>query len=112
MRAGSGASVRRRTAQWPECRPVVAVSPVRSSQGSPYRNYYINNGPWQVTAVLRVRPRIGRTAALARATGVAVFPHDIALPVRALAEQTDTITHWTEFEAAATSPHSNNPSSS
>lgn len=31
-------------------------------------------------------------------TGVAVFPHDIALPVRALAEQTDTVTHWTEFD--------------
>jgi pimeloyl-ACP methyl ester carboxylesterase len=31
-------------------------------------------------------------------TGVAVFPHDIALPVRSLAEQTDTVTHWTEFD--------------
>ncbi|WP_034489067.1 epoxide hydrolase family protein [Actinomadura oligospora] len=31
-------------------------------------------------------------------TGVAVFPHDVALPVRKLAEQTDTIVHWTEFD--------------
>ncbi|GAA0913954.1 hypothetical protein Vau01_002090 [Virgisporangium aurantiacum] len=31
-------------------------------------------------------------------TGVAVFPKDIALPVRSLAEQTDTVTHWTEFD--------------
>ncbi|MFG3440683.1 epoxide hydrolase family protein [Nonomuraea sp. NPDC047897] len=30
-------------------------------------------------------------------TGVAVFPYDIAPPVRALAERTDRITHWTEF---------------
>jgi epoxide hydrolase len=31
-------------------------------------------------------------------TGVAVFPHDIALPVRPLAEQTDTVTDWTGFD--------------
>ncbi|MEU8105485.1 epoxide hydrolase family protein [Nonomuraea muscovyensis] len=31
-------------------------------------------------------------------TGVAVFPYDIAPPVRRLAERTDRITHWTEFE--------------
>jgi epoxide hydrolase len=31
-------------------------------------------------------------------TRVAVFPHDVALPVRALAEQTDTVTHSTGFE--------------
>ncbi|MFI7445809.1 epoxide hydrolase family protein [Nonomuraea indica] len=31
-------------------------------------------------------------------TGVAVFPYDIAPPVRALAERTDRIVHWTEFE--------------
>ncbi|MFB4318429.1 epoxide hydrolase family protein [Actinomadura sp. 21ATH] len=30
--------------------------------------------------------------------GVAVFPHDIALPVRALAERDEKIVHWTEFE--------------
>lgn len=31
--------------------------------------------------------------------GVAVFPHDLALPARALAERTyGTLTHWTEFE--------------
>jgi pimeloyl-ACP methyl ester carboxylesterase len=31
-------------------------------------------------------------------TGVAVFPHDIARPIRRLAEQTNNIVHWTEFE--------------
>ncbi|MEW2354465.1 epoxide hydrolase family protein [Spirillospora sp. NPDC029432] len=31
-------------------------------------------------------------------TGVAVFPYDIALPVRALAERDEKIVHWTEFE--------------
>jgi pimeloyl-ACP methyl ester carboxylesterase len=30
--------------------------------------------------------------------GVAVFPHDILLPVRAFAERQYTITHWSEFE--------------
>ncbi|SHF36025.1 Pimeloyl-ACP methyl ester carboxylesterase [Seinonella peptonophila] len=30
--------------------------------------------------------------------GVAVFPHDLALPVRRLAEQQYDIVHWTEFE--------------
>jgi microsomal epoxide hydrolase len=30
-------------------------------------------------------------------TGVAVFPDDIGLPVRTLAERTDKIVHWTEF---------------
>jgi pimeloyl-ACP methyl ester carboxylesterase len=30
--------------------------------------------------------------------GVAVFPYDLALPVRSLAEREYTIVHWTEFE--------------
>jgi pimeloyl-ACP methyl ester carboxylesterase len=30
-------------------------------------------------------------------TGIAVFPHDIAPPVRKLAERADNIVHWTEF---------------
>jgi pimeloyl-ACP methyl ester carboxylesterase len=30
-------------------------------------------------------------------TGVAVFPDDIGLPIRTLAERTDKIIHWTEF---------------
>jgi pimeloyl-ACP methyl ester carboxylesterase len=30
--------------------------------------------------------------------GVAVFPHDILLPVRALAERQYTITRWSEFD--------------
>jgi epoxide hydrolase len=31
-------------------------------------------------------------------TGVAVFPREIAPPVRKLAERTDNIVHWTEFD--------------
>ena len=31
-------------------------------------------------------------------TGVAVFPDDIGLPLRSLAERTDKIVHWTEIE--------------
>lgn len=31
-------------------------------------------------------------------TGVAVFPHDIAPPVRSLAERTENIVHWSEFD--------------
>ena len=31
-------------------------------------------------------------------TGVAVFPADIALPVRRLAERTDHMVHWSEFD--------------
>jgi microsomal epoxide hydrolase len=31
-------------------------------------------------------------------TGMAVFAHDITLPVRAFTERTDNIVHWSEFE--------------
>jgi pimeloyl-ACP methyl ester carboxylesterase len=31
-------------------------------------------------------------------TGVAVFPHDLSLPLRHLAERTDHIVHWSQFE--------------
>jgi microsomal epoxide hydrolase len=31
-------------------------------------------------------------------TGVAVFPEEIAAPVRRLAEQTNNIVHWSEFD--------------
>jgi pimeloyl-ACP methyl ester carboxylesterase len=30
--------------------------------------------------------------------GVAVFPHDVVLPIRALAERGNNIAHWTEFD--------------
>jgi pimeloyl-ACP methyl ester carboxylesterase len=30
--------------------------------------------------------------------GVAVFPHEVVLPVRAVVEQAYTVTHWTEFD--------------
>jgi epoxide hydrolase len=39
-------------------------------------------------------PRGGATVP----TGVAVFPREIAPPVRRFAEQTDNIVHWTEFD--------------
>ena len=31
-------------------------------------------------------------------TGVAVFPREIAPPIRRLAEQSNHIVHWTEFD--------------
>jgi len=31
-------------------------------------------------------------------TGVAVFPRDVALPIRRFAERTNNIVHWTEFD--------------
>ncbi|EOD64404.1 epoxide hydrolase family protein [Amycolatopsis vancoresmycina] len=37
-------------------------------------------------------------------TGVAVFPDDIGLPIRALAERTDRIVHWTEFPSGGHFP--------
>jgi pimeloyl-ACP methyl ester carboxylesterase len=30
--------------------------------------------------------------------GVAVFPHDVVLPIRRLAEQDNNVVHWTEFD--------------
>ncbi|MFD8379007.1 epoxide hydrolase family protein [Streptomyces sp. NPDC059679] len=40
----------------------------------------------------------GRPLACPAPLGVAVFPHDLALPVRAFAERAYTIIHWTEFD--------------
>ncbi|WP_328613410.1 epoxide hydrolase [Amycolatopsis sp. NBC_00355] len=37
-------------------------------------------------------------------TGVGVFPNDIGLPIRALAERTDKIVHWTEFPSGGHFP--------
>ncbi|GAA3536884.1 epoxide hydrolase [Amycolatopsis ultiminotia] len=37
-------------------------------------------------------------------TGVAVFPDDIGLPVRALAERTTNVVHWSEFPAGGHFP--------
>ncbi len=51
-------------------------------------------------ALLRVHPRRRHPAAPsrpARPTAVAVFPHDIALPIRAFAERDNVIARWTEF---------------
>jgi hypothetical protein len=31
-------------------------------------------------------------------TGVAVFPRELSLPVRHLAERTNNIVHWSEFD--------------
>ncbi|WP_306307045.1 alpha/beta fold hydrolase [Nocardia abscessus] len=36
-------------------------------------------------------------------TGMAVFAHDITLPVRAFVERSNNIVHWTEFERGGTS---------
>jgi microsomal epoxide hydrolase len=40
---------------------------------------------------------VGRQVRVTVPTGVAVFPKDIALPVRSLAEKTHNIAHWSEF---------------
>ncbi|MEU4254115.1 epoxide hydrolase family protein [Amycolatopsis sp. NPDC026612] len=37
-------------------------------------------------------------------TGVAVFPDDIGLPIRTLAERTDKIVHWSEFPSGGHFP--------
>jgi hypothetical protein len=49
------------------------------------------------------RPRaagifIGVRRPVDRAHGVAVFPREIAPPIRRFAEQTENIVHWTEFD--------------
>jgi epoxide hydrolase len=45
------------------------------------------------------RPRAsGPPAPSTAPTGVAVFPEEIAAPVRRLAEQTNNIVHWSEFD--------------
>ncbi|GAB2967674.1 epoxide hydrolase [Amycolatopsis acidiphila] len=43
--------------------------------------------------VWRARPQPSATP-----TGVAVFPKDLVLPVRRLAEKTNNIVHWTEYD--------------
>jgi len=40
----------------------------------------------------------GRFRPGAAPVGVAVFPHDIQLPVRRFAELQYTVVHWTEFD--------------
>jgi len=41
---------------------------------------------------------VGPAAPSTAPTGVAVFPEEIAAPVRRLAEQTNNIVHWSEFD--------------
>ncbi len=50
------------------------------------RLYAAQTGGWGAPAPVNTVP-----------TGVAVFPGDIGLPIRTLAERTDKIVHWTEF---------------
>jgi epoxide hydrolase len=50
------------------------------------RLYAAQTGGWGAPAPVNTVP-----------TGVAVFPGDIGLPLRTLAERTDKIVHWTEF---------------
>lgn len=40
----------------------------------------------------------GRSISCLVPLGVAVFPHDLVLPVRSIAERQYTIVHWTEFD--------------
>jgi epoxide hydrolase len=57
-----------------------------NTAGSSARLYYEFVHSWS-------RPEVSTTP-----TGVAVFPRDIAPPIRRLAERADNIVHWTEFE--------------
>jgi epoxide hydrolase len=57
-----------------------------NTAGSSARLYYEFAHAWS-------RPEVSTTP-----TGVAVFPHDVAPPIRKFAERTDNIVHWTEFE--------------
>jgi microsomal epoxide hydrolase len=58
-----------------------------ATAGSSARLYYeaVHGGEWG-------RPKPSQTP-----TGVAVFPRDIARPIRRFAERTNNIVHWTEF---------------
>jgi epoxide hydrolase len=60
-----------------------------ATAGSSARIYYeaAHGGGWGVPEEPSVTP-----------TGVAVFPHDISLPIRRLAERTNAIVHWSEFD--------------
>jgi epoxide hydrolase len=40
----------------------------------------------------------GRVEASTTPTGVAVFPRDLSMPVRSIAERTNSIVHWSEFD--------------
>jgi pimeloyl-ACP methyl ester carboxylesterase len=44
------------------------------------------------------RENAGPPPACTPPLGVAVFPHEVVLPVRAVVEQAYTVTHWTEFD--------------
>jgi len=46
----------------------------------------------------RVAGAWGPAAASGVPTGVAVFPREIAPPIRRFAEQTENIVHWSEFD--------------
>jgi microsomal epoxide hydrolase len=57
-----------------------------ATAGSSARTYHANAASW------------GREATSTVPTAVAVFPRDIALPVRTIAEQTNNIARWTTFD--------------
>jgi epoxide hydrolase len=40
----------------------------------------------------------GRVEPSTTPTGVAVFPRDLSMPVRTIAERTNNIVHWSEFD--------------
>jgi microsomal epoxide hydrolase len=66
--------------------------------GSSARLYKESAGVWRTPA----RPS-------ATPTGVAVFPKDLVLPVRRLAEKTDNIVHWTEYDRGGHFPAMEQP---
>ena len=66
----------------------VSIYWLTATAGSSARLYYeaAHTGGW------------GPPAIFSAPTGVAVFPRDIAPPIRRLAEQSNNVTHWTEFD--------------
>jgi len=66
--------------------------------GSSARLYKESAGIWAATPEPSPTP-----------TGVAVFPHDLVLPIRRFAEPYNVITHWTEFDRGGHFPAMEQP---
>ncbi|MEV4596022.1 epoxide hydrolase family protein [Amycolatopsis sp. NPDC049253] len=71
----------------------VAIYWFTGTANSSARIYAALEGPWGAPLPVSTAP-----------TGVAVFPDDIGLPLRPLAERTDKIVHWSEFSAGGHFP--------
>lgn len=65
----------------------VSIYWLTNTAGSSSRIYYETASAWGATPEAANVP-----------TAVAVFPHDVSLPVRRLAERTEHVVRWTEFD--------------